>query len=163
MFAIPLTFGWKRMKLYGLRETRGRLRVAVLSSVAPRSVLSGLVGAPVAVTSTCVVDPATCIGTLTVTDAPAFTSMPDRLPGVNPGTSTSSSYLPSGNRLNRNRPESPVLPIWRNPVPRFVMFTAAFAITEPVGSVTVPEISPFMAEACPKQVPRLRSNLLSVR
>src|SRR5260370_8685770 len=41
--------------------------------------------------STCVADPAICIGRLTVTVAPAFTSMPERFPGANPGDSTSRS------------------------------------------------------------------------
>src|ERR1039457_7247894 len=43
VLARPLTLGWNRMKLYGLRETSGRLRVMFSLSVLPRSVRLGSV------------------------------------------------------------------------------------------------------------------------
>src|SRR5215471_5040035 len=72
----PLTLGWKRMKLYGLRETSGRLRVMFSLNVLPTSVRLGSVIAAVAVTSTIVVVPATGKLTLTVVTAPAVSGLP---------------------------------------------------------------------------------------
>src|ERR1035437_6509259 len=73
------------MKLYGLRETSGRLRVMFSLSVLPRSMRLGSVIAADAVTSTIVVVPATFTVISTVAVAPALSAIPVRrggLPGV---------------------------------------------------------------------------------
>src|ERR1035438_6882246 len=85
VLARPLTLGWNRMKLYGLRETSGRLRVMFQLSVLPRSVRLGSVTAADAVTSTAVVVPATSTVTSTVAVAPALSAMPVRRVLANPG------------------------------------------------------------------------------
>ena len=63
------------MKLYGLRETSGRLRVMFSLNVLPTSVRLGSVTAAVATTSTMVVVPATGSATLTVVVAPAVSTI----------------------------------------------------------------------------------------
>ena len=91
VLARPLTLGWKRMKLYGLRETSGRLRVMFSSSVLPRSMRPGSVIAAVAVTSTIVVVPATLTEMSIVALAPTVSAMPLRRVVPNPAACTSIS------------------------------------------------------------------------
>ena len=85
VLARPLTLGWNRMKLYGLRDTSGRLRVMFSLSVLPRSMRLGSVIAADAVTSTIVVVPATLTVMSIVAVAPAVSAMPVRRVVPNPG------------------------------------------------------------------------------
>ena len=91
VLARPLTLGWNRMKLYGLRETSGRLRVMFSLSVLPRSMRLGSVIAADAVTSTIVVVPATLTAISTVAVAPAVSAIPVRRVVPNPDACTSTS------------------------------------------------------------------------
>jgi len=81
------------------------------------------------------------------------TTTPGNLVAGNPVASTSTVYVPTGNKVAVNKPDASLLN-WRStsPVASFLMLILAFAITAPVASCTTPPIAP-VAPPCANIVP----------
>src|SRR5260370_41854807 len=98
-----------------------------------------------AVTSTVVVaSPTSNVKDPKPTSVPAVTATLFCARVLNPFAVISTVYVPTGKRLNRNRPELSLVVAVTTPVSTFLAFTSALATTAPDLSTTVPEIEPLM-------------------
>src|SRR5260370_4262207 len=94
------------------------------------------------VTSTVELDAPTFRMTFTVCSAPTVRVTPEAVPTENPAAEIRKSYWPGDRFGTVENPAELLVMVWTTPVARSFIAISAFAMTAPVGSLTVPRMVP---------------------
>src|SRR3954462_4326188 len=148
-FSMPVTPGWTSAKLYGLRATSGRLctsRSVIVWPMSMRATSSAVMSELLTVIVSLTVPTDSVALTVAVCPTDNWMSVPSNF--LNPCSSATTRYLPSGSSGARYRPFSFDTTERSVPVSTLVMVTVTPGSTPPELSETMPSMAPFAPCDC---------------